>query len=57
MGKYYLLHGASAPAHILFVFRTITGAMGLRMRHVNRLDHACAVFYCQLLDISVAVRH
>ena len=32
--------GASAPAHILVVFRTITNAMGLRMRRVNRLDRA-----------------
>ena len=35
--------------------RTITGAMDLR--RVNRLDRACTVFYCQLSDISVAVRH
>ena len=49
--------GASAPVHILVVFKTITGAMGLRMRRVNRLDRACAVFYRQLSDISVAVRH
>ena len=43
--------------HILVVFRTTTGAMGLCMRHVNRLYRACAVFYRQLSDISVAVRH
>ena len=49
--------GASAPVHILVVFRTTTGAMGLRMRRVNRLDRACAVFYRQLSDISVAIRH
>ena len=48
--------GASAPAHILVVFITITGAMGLRMCRVNRLDRACAVFYPYLSDISVAVR-
>ena len=37
--------------------KTVTGAMGLRMRRVNRLDRACSVFYRQLSDISVAVRH
>ena len=37
--------------------KTLTGAMGLRMRPDNRLDRACAVFYRQLSDISVAVRH
>ena len=31
--------------------------MGLRMRRVNRLERACTVFYRQLSDISVAVRH
>ena len=47
--------GALEPVHILVVFRTTTGAMGLRMRRVNRLDRACVVFYRQLSDISVAV--
>ena len=37
--------------------KTVTGVMGLRMRRVNRLDRAWAVFYRQLSDISVAVRH
>ena len=46
-----------APVHILVVFRTSTGAMGLRKRGANRLNRACAVFYRQLSDISVAVRH
>ena len=36
--------------------KTVTGAMGLRMRRVNRLYRACVVFYRQLSDISVAVR-
>ena len=49
--------GTSAPVHVLVVFRTTTGAMGFRMRRVNRLDRACAVFYLQLSDMSVAVRH
>ena len=37
--------------------KTVTCAMGLRMRHVNRLGRACVVFYRQLSDISVAVRY
>ena len=46
-----------ALVHILVVKKPITGAIGLRMRRVNRLDRACAVFYRQLSDNSVAVRH
>ena len=49
--------GASAPVHTFVVFRITTGAMGLRMRRVNRIDRACAIYYRQLSDISVTVRH
>ena len=52
-----LLRGCLSASAYIGCENTFTGAMGLRMRRVNRLDRACAVFYRQLSDISVAVRH
>ena len=52
-----LLRGCISTSAYHGCEQTITGAMGLRMRRVNRLDRACAVDYRQLSDISVAVRH
>ena len=53
----YLLRGCISTSAYIGCEKTVTDVMGLRMRRVNRLDHACAVFYRQLSDISVAVRH
>ena len=53
----FLLLGCLSTSAYIGCEKTVTGAMGLRMRRVNRLGRACAVFYRQLSDISVAVRH
>ena len=51
-----LLRGCLSTSAYIGCDKTVTGAVGLRMRRVNRLDRTCAVIYRQLSDISVAVR-
>ena len=57
LGESLLLRGCLRTSAYIGCEKTVTGAMGLRMRRNYRLDRACAVFYRQLSDISVAVRH